>query len=328
MQRAFTIIIISLLSIALSAQQQAKRYILLEHFTNTVCPICANANPGFYNTIEGFEGDIHHIAYHPRVPYSSCVFYQANTEENSARADYYNILGTPRVYFNGSSGISAGQVSASMLQDRVGQLSPLAIQVRESGSSNRQVEVEVYSLDAPPSGDLRLFVAVVEKEIQYNAPNGETLHHDVFRDMLTNKDGDPFSPAAAGGSVTASFNFTVANDWNVNQAYVLAFVQDYATKEVFNSGTRFDPVINSTSEELAGTMRLYPNPALEEAVVEFSEAATGVLSIRNGMGQTLLTQNAAGQRTMRVDVQSLPAGAYWVSFESDKGQWVETLYKR
>ena len=328
MQRAFTVIIFSLFSIALIAQQQAKRYLLLEHFTNTRCSICASANPGFYNTIAGFEGDIHHIAYHPRVPYSNCLFYQANTEDNTARADYYNIPGTPRVAFNGSSVTPGGQVTASMLESRIGQTSPLAIQVRESGQSSRQVEVEVYSLGTPPAGDVRLFVAVAEKEVQYNAPNGETLHHDVFRDMLTDKDGDPVGLAAAGGSVTASFNFTVSNDWIANEVYVLAFVQDYATKEVFNSGTRFDPVLNSAKEELAGTIRLYPNPVQEEAVIEFSEPATGTLTVRDALGQTLLTQQAAGQHSIRVNVQQLPAGAYWVSFESEKGQWVEPLFKR
>lgn len=328
MQHAFTVLIISLLSFHLSAQQGAKRYILLEHFTNTRCPICANANPGFYNTIAGFEGDIHHIAYHPPIPYSNCLFYQANTVENSARASYYSIFGTPRVLFNGSSGTSAGQVSASMLEGRVGQSSPLAIQVRESGFANRQVEVEVFSIGAPPSGDLRLFVAVVEKEIQYNAPNGETLHHDVFRDMLTDIGGDPFSPAAAGGSATASFDFAVQSGWQENQVYVLAFVQDFSTKEVFNSGTRFDPVINSTQEAWVEPMRLYPNPALEEAVVEFSEPATGMLYVRNGFGQTVLTEKAAGQRSVRVDVQGLPAGAYWLSFEGEKGRWARPLFKR
>ncbi|MCB9295388.1 MAG: Omp28-related outer membrane protein [Lewinellaceae bacterium] len=127
----------------------------------------------------------------------------------------------------------------------------------------------VFSLGTPPSGDIRLFVAVVEKEIQYNAPNGETLHHDVFRDMLTSKDGDPVSLAAAGGSVTASFNYTIQNNWNANQVYVLAFVQDYATKEVFNSGTPFDPLISSAEEASVSAMRLYPNPALEEPWLSF-----------------------------------------------------------
>ena len=75
-------------------------------------------------------------------------------------------------------------------------------------------------------------------------------------------------------------------------------------------------------------MRLYPNPVLEEAVIEFPEPATGILTIRNGLEQALVTQKAAGERSMRVDVKTLPGGVYWVSFECDKRQWVKTLYKR
>ncbi|MCB0586145.1 MAG: Omp28-related outer membrane protein [Phaeodactylibacter sp.] len=327
MQRILTVTIFALLFTNQIARAQAKQYLLLEHFTNTVCPICANANPGFYNTISNYEGDYHHIAYHPSVPYSSCIFYQANTEENGARQNYYNIFGTPRVYLNGTTGVSAGQVTASLMENNLGQTSPLAIQVTETGVSNRQVEVEVFSQGPPPAGDLRLFVAVVEKEIQYNAPNGETLHHDVFRDMLTDKDGDPFTPASEGGSVTAYFNFSVQMGWQQSQVYVLAFVQDYSTREVYNSGTRFDPVISSTAEELGGKIRLYPNPVQEEAVVEFPEPATGILTIRDALGQTLLTRQAAGQHSVRVNVQNLPAGMYWASFESGKERWVQPFSK-
>ncbi|MCB0578842.1 MAG: T9SS type A sorting domain-containing protein, partial [Phaeodactylibacter sp.] len=93
-------------------------------------------------------------------------------------------------------------------------------------------------------------------------------------------------------------------------------------------GTPFDPLISSAEEASAGAMRLYPNPALEEAVVEFPEPAAGILTIRSGLGQVVLTQQAAGQRSMRVDVRELPAGVYWVSFESGQGQWVAPLVKR
>ena len=92
--------------------------------------------------------------------------------------------------FISSSAFRRGQVSASMLQDRVGQLSPVAIQVRirllEPAGRNEVLLPGCPSIrrPSPVRGSCR-------KGNRYNAPSGETLHHDVFRDMLTNKDGRP-----------------------------------------------------------------------------------------------------------------------------------------
>ena len=69
---------------------QSKRYIHLEHFTNTRCSSCGSINPGFYNVISGYEGSYHHMTIHPSFPYSSCALYQANISENTARTNFYD----------------------------------------------------------------------------------------------------------------------------------------------------------------------------------------------------------------------------------------------
>ncbi|MCB0530326.1 MAG: hypothetical protein KDC65_17730, partial [Saprospiraceae bacterium] len=87
---------------ALSAQSSAKQYVMIEHFTNTKCPTCASKNPAFYNLINQYPDDIHHISIHPPIPYNTCGLYLANTTENSARANFYGIFGTPSIAINGT----------------------------------------------------------------------------------------------------------------------------------------------------------------------------------------------------------------------------------
>ena len=102
MKNVSAFIFFTLVSLALSAQTSVKKYVLLEHFTNSKCSVCASKNPAFFTLIDQYPNDVHHVSIHPSTPYSTCVFYQSNTTENEARADFYNIPGTPRVAVNGT----------------------------------------------------------------------------------------------------------------------------------------------------------------------------------------------------------------------------------
>ena len=79
---------------------QAKRYIFMEHFTNTWCSICGSQNPKFYSVLKNYEGNYHHMTIHPSFPYNQCPLYNANKTENSLRANYYSVSSTPTVVIN------------------------------------------------------------------------------------------------------------------------------------------------------------------------------------------------------------------------------------
>ncbi|MEZ4917678.1 MAG: hypothetical protein R2792_01130 [Saprospiraceae bacterium] len=148
------------------AQGPVQKYVLLEHFTNSKCSICASKNPAFYNLISQYPDEVHHVAIHPSVPYNTCVFYLANPTENNAWAADYNIFGTPRVAVNGELIPSGTQLlPAAMLTGEFGQTSNLWLQVEESGSGNaRTATVKAHTMGALSSTNLKLFVAVVEKQ--------------------------------------------------------------------------------------------------------------------------------------------------------------------
>ena len=222
---------------------QVPKYVLFEHFTNTRCGVCGANNPSFYQNISiNANPKLHHLAIHPSIPYSACVFYQANMAEQNARASFYNLPGTPRVAVNGSATMSVSNLNATTIDNAYcATCSPVEVRVTEQNNGgNRLASVQVKSVGTPPSGNYRLFAAIVEQTVNYAAPNGESVHHNVFRQFLTAATGDAVSLAAQGSQTNINFTYTINSNWVGNEIYVLAWLYDATTNTVVNSGTKFD----------------------------------------------------------------------------------------
>ena len=82
-----------LLFVSVAGFSQSPKQVVIEHFTNTKCSICASRNPGFYSVLANYPQVIH-IAYHPSAPYQNCYFNLQNKPENDARTNYYNTYAT------------------------------------------------------------------------------------------------------------------------------------------------------------------------------------------------------------------------------------------
>ncbi|MDX1479812.1 MAG: Omp28-related outer membrane protein, partial [Saprospiraceae bacterium] len=241
--------------------QSAPKYPLLEHFTNTPCVICASQNPGFFNRLEAYAGQYHHVSFWPGTPYTSCIFYQANIPENTARKNYYlQVVGSPDVAINGVDFKSPSSVTNAVLDGLVGGTSWLSITVQETSGSTRDVTIDLQDHAGGSLSSGLLFAVVVEKEVMYNAPNGETLHHNVFREFLTSTGGDAVD--LSSGSASLSYQYTLDGGWQADEIYVVAWLTAVGSKEVINSGTRFDEVVSGT-RDIRGALplRIYPNPA-------------------------------------------------------------------
>ncbi|MBK9338251.1 MAG: Omp28-related outer membrane protein [Lewinellaceae bacterium] len=334
MKKLSFLLAFSLTALALAAQSLPKKYVLLEHFTNSRCSICASRNPGFFTLINQYPDDVHHISVHPSVPYNNCLLYLANTTQNNARAAAYGVNGTPRVALNGTLVPGGSQLlPAATLQAALGQQSPIAIEVLESGAApTKTATVTVRTFGDVPAGNYKLFAAVAESTVNYASPNGEQKHHNVFRAMLTNIDGDAITLPATGESASFNFSytFTAPNGWtsNYDSLFVLAFVQNTATKEVLNSGTRFDAVFTSAREAAAPqSVRIQPNPATEEASVLLpgeQVARVEVFSIGGNLMQTVYNTQAD---LVRIPVAALAPGIYFVKITGKNGIYIGKMVK-
>ncbi|MFK8101237.1 MAG: T9SS type A sorting domain-containing protein [Saprospiraceae bacterium] len=315
--------------------QEVKKQVLIEHFTNSRCGICASKNPAFYNTINQYPGDIHHISYHPPVPYPNCAIYQSNTTGNEARANFYGVFGTPTIKVVGNVNSSGSAlISTSTLNSVLNQTSPVGIGVEETTGDDRTVTVTIGSYMAPPTESHLLYVALVEKDYYYDAPNGEDVHHDVFREMLIN--GVDFEFAAQGGAKVITTTYNVGN-YNPDELYVVAFLQSDVNDAILNSGTKFDadlpaltPTVSVTELAEQSTFSIYPNPSrtkTELFVTLKKEASLDTqLEIIDLAGKTVIRQEIAENTLQhRLNVAPLQAGIYFVKIQSGQKVWTEKL---
>ncbi|MFH1052413.1 MAG: Omp28-related outer membrane protein [bacterium] len=220
---------------------QARKYVLLEHFTNASCAPCASHNPVMDSTIlKRNIGNIVHVAYHTVWP-GVDPMNAYNMIDVADRVSYYGINGVPHVQLNGNrwNGMPAG-VTQEMIDAESSDGSPLRITISETQDDLiRNVKVVVYTVGELLQATYSLRGLVLEKEINYSsAPgtNGETYFPNVFRAAFPSITGQWFTPAELGDSIAFDFSYTLdTTNWNIENIYSAAFVQNEATKEVINA---------------------------------------------------------------------------------------------
>ncbi len=319
------------LATLLAAQGSAKKYLLVEHFTNSVCPPCASRNPAFYSLITQaqYADDVHHISVHPMFPYPSCVFYQANMTENTAWTSLYPVSGTPTIVLNGATQSPSNPLlTETKLQSYLGQSSPLYLQVTETGpNSARHVQIKAKALGQIPAGNYKIFVAIAEKTVNQQTPNGETVHRNVFRKMLSAVAGDPFAIPAVGASNEYHFEYSIPSTWNADEVYVLAFVKEVDAKQVLNSGTRFDPILTGTAEQTMHNVQISPNPTLDFARVELAGDLAQSVEVYASNGQRISVVFDNQGDILTIPTAAFPSGIYFVKITGEKGGYVGKFVK-
>jgi len=315
----FGLILVLSVSVA-SAQELPTRYATLELFTNTPCPICGSQNPGLFNRLSNYGGQYHLISFYPGKPYSSCIYYQANITENTTHYQYYagEIFGSPTVALNGIDFKSSSGVTNAVLDNLTGGTSWLHVGVEETTGTNRSVTINLEDITGGSLATGRLFAVIVEKEIQYNAPNGETIHHNVFRRFLTAAGGDEVD--LTSGSASLTYQYEVDGSWNAAETYVIAWLADPSTKEIYNSGTRFDPDFTSAVAPIASALPipLYPNPASSEVNLTIPNGtANATVQIFNQEGRLARSIKTITGPHVRISIDDLPVGHFYVRLQAD-----------
>jgi Secretion system C-terminal sorting domain/Outer membrane protein Omp28 len=323
MKKTFTLAFALFLTIT-AVFGQAKRYVLLEHFTNTNCSVCASQNPSFFTTIQvETNPNAHHISYHWRTPYLNCVYYQVNPVRQDARADYYGLPGSPRVVANGATNTSL--MSVTLASINAAATSPIYVKVTENTGASRTAVVKVKWVTTPPAGTYVLHVAVVEKKTSYASPNGETVHYNVFRKFLTAAAGDNI-PTNITAEQTISFGYPA--DVGVEaQLYTVAWVQNTVTKEVLNSGTPFDLGTATEDVSVDNQVAVSPNPTTGKMLINFDKLTPQNLTVQNLEGQVLDNVKLSNSTSYELNLSNYAAGIYILKIKSAEGVAVKKIVK-
>ena len=217
----------------------AKECVLIEAFTGINCTYCPAAAVAITQMINE-DLPIAPLAFHSS--YYTPSNYDYATSETDSRSSWYKVTGYPTVIIDGvESHAGGGPASAySSVYDKVKEEyekrvnigSPYEIELTYENTLNEGVaKAVVKKVNDNASNDVRLFIALAESHIQQNWGGGLSELNAVVRDILTSTSG-----VKLGGNIneyTASFSFN--NEWNKENCYIVAWVQDVDSKEVYQA---------------------------------------------------------------------------------------------
>jgi len=333
MKREVLIITLALLSIQFAFSQVPKK-VVVEHFTNTYCSICASKNPGFYTNLKKQVGVIH-LAVHPSSPYASCTLNKHNTTENDGRTNYYGVYGgTPRLVIQGTViGTNADYNSAALFTPYTGKTSPASITIKQSkfGADSIRSTITITTKAVHALGNLKLFVALAEDTIFQTTNNGETKHYDVFRKSLTGYDGKVVMlPSKVGDSIVFSAKSAVNPVWKFQRIYTLAILQEESNKAVVQAeavpASKNDHTSGVTAISKAFEVSVFPNPVNEQLSINLKTPLPSKARLYAINGKLIIEKDFQNQ--LHLNLQMLSKGQYFLIIENELGSVTENISKQ
>lgn len=307
---------------------QVPQTIVVEHFTNTRCSVCASRNPGFYTNLNA-QDNVLHMAIHPSSPYSACLLNQHNKVENDARTNYYGVYGsTPRLVIQGNVVPSSSNYgSASIFDAYKNQTTPLSltISVVPYLADSIQVRAVIKTEAVHSLGALQLFVSLVEEELTYGAPNGEATHYDVFRKSFFPATGLAFNaPSSIGDSVVFTGVIAKNGAWVLNQMYAIGIINQASDKKAIQAAKSAN-LKGSTGLFNYNTLksRIYPNPSANKINIDLENENNTLLRFYNFSGQ--LVKEQTFQQSINFDISELPVGIYQLILENGNQHAIQKI---
>lgn len=230
-------LIMLLANIAFS-QQVPRDKVVVEIGTGTWCYYCPGAAMGADDLVANGK-DVAIVEYHGGGvdPFIN--------EYSSARIAYYGVTGYPTAFFDGGNAVVGGNHTNSMYatyltkyNQRINIPSSFTIDMAgsKSGPQSYQVAVTVNQVDAMTYDNLVLHFVVTESEIPYNW-QGMTDVNFVERLMIPNQSGTDIDFSSSNTN-QLSFNFSLESGWVAAHCEVVVFIQNPATKEIYQGTIR------------------------------------------------------------------------------------------
>ncbi len=277
--------------------------VMVEMFTATSCPPCVAANDSMNRVYASLMDSMSLIRTHVWWPTNNDSFYlkrQADTMENRARVSYYGVSAVPDCRIGGQLSADLYTYRSKITSQRQVK-KPLNISLSgwyDGAGDSGVVRADLYGTGRIPStgkAALTLRYAIVEDSCWYTGTNGDPRHDQVLRDMIPNNSGVSIS-IDKGITVTDSQGFRILTTgfnlpwiWTEKNCYLVAYVQNDATKEVLQSATcklsSLMPLGLSTGDAPGGAvlkpslLPCRPNPCRDQARIDFTLPRQGYVSL-------------------------------------------------
>jgi len=218
-------------------ENQSNKLVLLEDFANVSCDPCVISNSIIKELKSKYDNQLLVVKYSTNFPSPNDPFYLGNKSLNHSRMGYYNILFAPTLIVDGI--LRPVPTDSTDIIDKIESRfsldTPFILEVSDSisgGEYHIRVSAELSSENIDIS-DLRLFSAIIEKEIIFDHPpgsNGETKFYDVMRAILPNQDGATILYINEPNEI--EFTTEINSDWRVTNLTSITFIQNINNGEV------------------------------------------------------------------------------------------------
>lgn len=210
---------------------QAQRIPMIEHFSSSTCYPCVNVNQHMADFTAANPGKYTYTKYPVDFPGMGDPY--AN-DDSKIRENYYGVGGVPDIYLDGRQ--TATTMSQETLDGRYD--TPAFVDIRGAfTTSGKVITISADVMSYVDLNNVRLFVSVNEKITTENASsNGEHEFRHIMMKMLESAEGNIIS-IDAGESRRFDFTYNLFNSnvEEMNDLEVAMWIQDYNTKEIFNS---------------------------------------------------------------------------------------------
>lgn len=172
-------------------ETRTSRVVLAEIYTGAGCPPCAGADMAFDVALERYaRADVAVLMFHQHIPRPDPL---AN-DDTIARFKWFGGRSVPTMMVDGmmvpGGGGDVSLVPAitkrltEMLDERL-QRAPSALLKLTAGNDGSKVQATIETRTLEQSANLKLHVALVEKELHYSGENGVRFHPMVVRAFAT-----------------------------------------------------------------------------------------------------------------------------------------------
>jgi len=304
-----------LMFFGLNVSAQNDRVMLVESFTNAGCTPCAQQNPAFDSLIDANIDRLAVIKYHTRWPLATDPMYLSNAASIDARTDFYNVATVPTAILDGNRFFSAPSGINQNIINQLLNIPPHFEMQIESGvhpvDNKITVRVEGEAVSSL-GGDLRLFVALVEKETRFDAPpgtNGETHFHHVLKKFLTDASGLNLGDVGIGSHFDYTFDSQSTDNQGIENLSAIAWIQNYNTHEVYQA-CKHNLASASVNESVENGIHVYPNPT--DGMVNI-RADGRKITLYNMLGQCVF--ESKGKDSLSIDLKPFGSGIYIMEME-------------
>ncbi|MFO7657924.1 MAG: PKD domain-containing protein, partial [Bacteroidales bacterium] len=306
---------------------EREKIVLLEHFTNSSDMKSKDANAKVWDAINQLNGDVLDIQYHTAFP-GSDPLNAHNPIVSNARVFYYGVLAVPYTFLDGGAGtghkydynlkpLNNNDINLQSLIDP-----DFSININSNIQGNTMnVSATLTAEKAMPASELTLHTLVIERKITaIEGANGEKEFRNTVKTMLPGTAGTYIYKSWTPGSTEhVSFSWNISNVFDTDELRVVVFVQDEATRKVYQAGIDKFDFTSGTGDEFINVQDfkclVFPNPASDYAWVRFNQPCTTHLTLEIFDGSGRLTSVKLIEpltEEISLDTYQLNKGLYFI----------------